>query len=458
MSSVSRRGYLKYVGGAVVAAAAAGGAAYYLWPRPKPKVEVELGPMWWSKASTVPNLTDLLDEFKEEYPDIVPTEFLIGSDPNTESEKRWAAGDPPEIYQNSRWVFQKTLALERVIPLNDVWDEWDLWDKFYLSSVAWNAYDKDIVEEGFKLGETPVYAFPDAVFPSCFFFDMSRFEEVGIDVPKTFEDLKETKKVFEKALPDIDFMLSPLILPDWSFITLGAISSQVIGAKGAMETRLGYRSFKDDDWRYVFELAKEFAQEVISPKSAEMDLALSASALVSRKCVMNGISNPNTMIPVFAEARVPELDLDVIANVKWVDNPSSFGEVSWGGIFMIPKGLDKEVEEAAKTLIGWLWGVPYLEGRGIVGYPGNLCSCSPSANEIILEKLAAKFEMKEEYFGHLFGLDWIPNTDENSFYVNDVFFPDHAPIICDIFLNFLLGKPFDLDAELGRLDEVSKVA
>jgi hypothetical protein len=260
-------------------------------------------------------------------------------------------------------------------------------------------------------------------------------------------------------MPKIDFLVAPLNLADWAFITFGSIACQVIGGRGTMETRLGYKSFKDDDWKYAFELAKEFMQEVVSPKSAEMNLTLCCSAVVSRSAVMCGVVSSVHMMPVYSEnlAQVPELDLDCIPNIKWVDNPSSIGEVSWGGIFMIPKGLDKDRENAAKTLAGWLWGKPYQEGRGIVGYPGRLMCCSPGANDIIAEKLSESYNIPKDKLTHLYGLDWITKTDENSFYTNDCMFPDHAPIINDIMLNFLLRKEFDLEASLEKLDEVSKV-
>ncbi len=167
-----------------------------------------------------------------------------------------------------------------------------------------------------------------------------------------------------------------------------------------------------------------------------------------RQCVMNGVTMPLNVMPL-VEGADPNLKLKAMSNVKWVDNPSSFSQVSWGVPTSIHTGRGAAKTDACKKWIGWHYSVPYQEGRGLLGYPGKMLCASPGANDIIKEKL----DIVENWWG----LDWVFDTNINSFFVNDCMFPDHAPLITDIGHAFVLGKDINLDDHLEKLDDASKV-
>lgn len=125
-------------------------------------------------------LNENLEKFMEQYPWIKIEATSIPDDYNTKLELAFANGDAPDIFW-SGGDDAAYMANGYLTPLDDMFEAWDYKDNILEVHVdALRDLDK---ENGY------LYMIPDGTNINCIWYRTDWFEEAGISVPETWDDL-----------------------------------------------------------------------------------------------------------------------------------------------------------------------------------------------------------------------------------------------------------------------------
>jgi multiple sugar transport system substrate-binding protein/raffinose/stachyose/melibiose transport system substrate-binding protein len=132
----------------------------------------------------------VIDDFMTQYPDLERLESRVDHEDFKTSILVQLAGDnPPDTF--SYWAgarIQFIVDGERLQPINDIWEENNMDEQFPPAVIANAAtYDGDR------------YALPLTLHWVGFFYNTALFEEVGAEVPETWEDLVAVAELFKEA-------------------------------------------------------------------------------------------------------------------------------------------------------------------------------------------------------------------------------------------------------------------
>lgn len=146
---------------------------------------------WWGGDSRHEVTLKALDAFMEKYPWItVEPEYGAFSGWAEKVATSVAAGTAPDVMQiNWNWLYQLSSDASKFVDLTQYSDVLDL-----------SQYDKEILDTCVVGGVQQ--AAPVAVTGKCLFWDKTTFDEAGIDIPKTFDDLMASGKIFQEKLGD----------------------------------------------------------------------------------------------------------------------------------------------------------------------------------------------------------------------------------------------------------------
>ncbi|MFD2705691.1 MULTISPECIES: ABC transporter substrate-binding protein [Salibacterium] len=205
---------------------------------------------WWTGAGEEAGLNALIDLFQEEHPDITVENAAVAGGAGTNAKAvlatRMQGNDPPSTFQvhageelNQSWV-----AADKMEPLNDFYEEEGLMDKFPGELI-------DMVSQDGNIYSVPVNIHRGNVI----FYNMSVFEENGLEPPSTFEEFMEVADELQAA------GVTPLALGDKEAWTATQIFENILlGTLGPED----YQALWDgeiafDDERVV-EAAETFKQ------------------------------------------------------------------------------------------------------------------------------------------------------------------------------------------------------
>ncbi|SFO97378.1 glucose/mannose transport system substrate-binding protein [Salibacterium halotolerans] len=149
---------------------------------------------WWTGAGEEAGLNALIDLFQEKHPDITVENAAVAGGAGTNAKAvlatRMQGNDPPSTFQvhagaelNESWV-----AADKMEPLNDFYEEEGLMDKFPQELI-------DMVSQNRNIYSVPVNIHRGNVI----FYNMSVFEEHGLEPPKTFEEFMEVADELQAA-------------------------------------------------------------------------------------------------------------------------------------------------------------------------------------------------------------------------------------------------------------------
>lgn len=146
---------------------------------------------WWGGDSRHEATLKALDGFMEKYPWItVEPEYGSFSGWAEKVATSVAAGTAPDVMQiNWNWLYQLSSDASKFEDMTAYTDIIDL-----------SQYDQEILNTCVVGGVQQ--AVPVAVTGKCLFWDKTTFDEAGIEIPKTFDDLMAAGKIFQEKLGD----------------------------------------------------------------------------------------------------------------------------------------------------------------------------------------------------------------------------------------------------------------
>lgn len=133
-------------------------------------------------------ITDLINRFNAEHPDIEVKEQLIEwGEHYNKLLTAILAGDPPDIAVMHLAVLPDYAQRNALIPLND-----------YISEDLLKDYIPEIINKAFYEGK--LYAIPIDTHPMVLYYNNKLLKELGLKVPKTWDELIEYAKMAKEKL------------------------------------------------------------------------------------------------------------------------------------------------------------------------------------------------------------------------------------------------------------------
>ena len=147
---------------------------------------------WWGGDSRHEATQNAVNAFMEKYPGIqVEVNFGAWSDWETAKAAEYVSGNNPDVQQtNFDWIGKYNGSGDTYLDLNTVSDTLDL--------TQWSDTDLDLVKD-VKGGIAGV---PVAMTGRTFYWNKATFEQAGLEVPTTLEDLEAAGPVFQEKLGD----------------------------------------------------------------------------------------------------------------------------------------------------------------------------------------------------------------------------------------------------------------
>nr|WP_106496518.1 ABC transporter substrate-binding protein [Lentibacillus sp. Marseille-P4043] len=294
---------------------------------------------WWTGAGEEDGLLALIDLFEEKHPDIKIENAAVAGGAGTNAKAvlatRMQGNDPPSTFQvhggaelNEGWV-----AADKMEPLDDFYKENDLMDKFPEELI-------DLVSKDGKIYSVPV----DIHRGNVIFYNMSVFEENGVDVPTTFDEF------FDAADKLQDAGVTPLALGDkegWPATQV--FENILLGVLGP------------DDYQKLFEGEIGFDDKRIEEAVEKFDKILdyvnedhaSRNWQDSAQLVANGEAAMINMGDWAKGYFNNDLDLETNKDFGYFAFPNTDGQFSIiTDTFGLPKGVEntEEVKEFLKVL------------------------------------------------------------------------------------------------------------
>ena len=135
-------------------------------------------------------LEQIVDDFITMYPDVNRVDSPVDHEQyKTQILAQLAGGNPPDVF--SYWAgarVQFVVDGDRLQPIDDVWDANNMGEMF-----------PPAVVEGAATYDGKKYLVPLTLHWVGFFYNKALFEEVGVEVPQTWDELVEVAEAFKEA-------------------------------------------------------------------------------------------------------------------------------------------------------------------------------------------------------------------------------------------------------------------
>ena len=223
----------------------------------RPVVRVYCG---WAETQ-LPNWRGLVEEYNSnpDNPITIQLEFFGSSGYFDRLNAEFLAGDPPEVFQLTKTVFNEYSAAGRLYDLRDYLAETGLSETLNKGAQAW---------AGPLVNETGgVYGFPDFANTSCIFYNTKMFEEYGIEEPTDMESLREAARILnEHGKKAIVTGAS-----DWCATDLlSKVQAQLCGTDILIDAYLGNAQYNDPILVEALTIVDNMVKEnIIDPSSAD---------------------------------------------------------------------------------------------------------------------------------------------------------------------------------------------
>ncbi|TGB01456.1 ABC transporter substrate-binding protein [Halobacillus salinus] len=178
---------------------------------------------WWTAGGEADGLDALIEQFKEEHPDIEVENAAVAGGAGTNAKavlaNRMQGGDPPSTFQvhGGDELLAGWVAADKMQPLNDLYEE-NNWSEVFPQELI------DMVSKDDNIYAVPV----DIHRGNVVFFNSKVFEDNGIEAPTTWDefldvaDQLESNGVTPLALGDKNVWPATMIFENILLANLGA--------------------------------------------------------------------------------------------------------------------------------------------------------------------------------------------------------------------------------------------
>ncbi|MES0855033.1 ABC transporter substrate-binding protein [Geobacillus sp. G4] len=161
------------------------------------KVEVTLAG-WGGNPTEQKLLKQTLDDFEKKYPNIKVKYEVIADQYMDVIKTRLAGGQGPDVFYLDAFEAPALIETGAIEPLDKyVTDEFDI-----------NDFEKPMLD-AFKGKDGKIYGFPKDYSTLALFYNKKMFEEAGVEVPKTWDELREVAKKLTKGKQVYGFGVAP---------------------------------------------------------------------------------------------------------------------------------------------------------------------------------------------------------------------------------------------------------
>ncbi|GCD83593.1 ABC transporter substrate-binding protein [Parageobacillus thermoglucosidasius] len=161
------------------------------------KVEVTLAG-WGGNPSEQKLLQQTLDEFEKKHPNIKVKLEVISEQYMDVIKTRLIGGEGPDVFYLDAFEAPALIETGVLEPLDQyVTDDFDIDD-----------FEKPLLD-AFKGKDGHIYGFPKDYSTLALFYNKKMFKEAGVEVPKTWDELRETAKKLTKGTEVYGFGVAP---------------------------------------------------------------------------------------------------------------------------------------------------------------------------------------------------------------------------------------------------------
>ncbi|GAJ38914.1 ABC transporter substrate-binding protein [Saccharococcus caldoxylosilyticus] len=161
------------------------------------KVEVTLAG-WGGNPSEQKLLQQTLDEFEKKHPNIKVKLEVISEQYMDVIKTRLIGGEGPDVFYLDAFEAPALIETGALEPL----------DKYVTDDFDINDFEKPLLD-AFKGKDGHIYGFPKDYSTLALFYNKKMFKEAGIDVPKTWDELREVAKKLTKGTKVYGFGVAP---------------------------------------------------------------------------------------------------------------------------------------------------------------------------------------------------------------------------------------------------------
>ncbi|MBA2874279.1 ABC transporter substrate-binding protein [Thermaerobacillus caldiproteolyticus] len=151
------------------------------------KIEVTLAG-WGGNPSEQKLLQQTLDEFEAKHPDIKVKLEVISEQYMDVIKTRLIGGEGPDVFYLDAFEAPALIETGVLEPL----------DKYVTDDFDINDFEKPLLD-AFKGKDGKIYGFPKDYSTLALFYNKKMFQEAGVDVPKTWDELREAAKKLTKG-------------------------------------------------------------------------------------------------------------------------------------------------------------------------------------------------------------------------------------------------------------------
>ncbi|MDZ5471217.1 ABC transporter substrate-binding protein [Bacillus sp. 31A1R] len=161
------------------------------------KVEIRLAG-WGGNPSEQELLEETLAEFEATHPNIKVKYEVISDQYMDVIKTRLIGGEAPDVFYLDAFEAPALIETGSLQPLDEfVTDEFDV-----------NDFEQPLVD-AFKGEDGKTYGFPKDFSTLALFYNKKMFEEAGVEVPKTWDELREVSKALTKGKDVYGFGVAP---------------------------------------------------------------------------------------------------------------------------------------------------------------------------------------------------------------------------------------------------------
>ncbi len=290
-------------------------------------VEVTLAG-WGGNPMEQKLLKQTLDEFEKKYPNIKVKHEVISDQYMDVIKTRLIGGEGPDVFYLDAFEAPAMIETGVLEPLDDyVTDDFDIDD-----------FEKPLLD-AFKGPDGKMYGFPKDYSTLALFYNKKMFAEAGLDVPKTWDELREAAKTLTKGTEVYGFGVAPEL----------ARLYYIAESKGGKVVTDNKASFADPK---VVEALQPIVDMRLKDKSAaqpnEVGAGWGGEMFGQQKAAM--VIEGNWAIP-FLQETFPNTEFGT-AEVPTIDGKK--GTMAYTVAYVMNK--DSQKKEAAWKLISFLTG------------------------------------------------------------------------------------------------------
>ncbi|QAV26232.1 ABC transporter substrate-binding protein [Neobacillus thermocopriae] len=291
------------------------------------QVEVTLAG-WGGNPMEQKLLKQTLDEFEKKYPNIKVKHEVISDQYMDVIKTRLIGGEGPDVFYLDAFEAPAMIETGVLEPLDDyVTDDFDIDD-----------FEKPLLD-AFKGPDGKIYGFPKDYSTLALFYNKKMFAEAGLDVPKTWDELREAAKKLTKGTEVYGFGAAPEL----------ARLYYIAESKGGKVVTDNKASFADPK---VVEALQPIVDMRLKDKSAaqpsEVGAGWGGEMFGQQKAAM--VIEGNWAIP-FLQETFPNTEFGT-AEVPTIDGKK--GTMAYTVAYVMNK--DSQKKEAAWKLISFLTG------------------------------------------------------------------------------------------------------